>query len=168
MSSPRTSKVKDKTRPLKFRRQSDGSIFKKIRYRDLKGKLRTKVKPGWSHRLNKLIWNELRLPCAWSFKRANFRAKKNDVHVTGHCADCSAAVQAFHKMNNNRIKVRITGFQRECQHKSKRHVTMQVKSQISGMLEGNSAYAVQSKLADAAMNEGDPTPAHIPNLSGLR
>lgn len=43
-----------------------------------------------------------------------------------------------------------------------------VKADISKMMQGNSAFALQSKLADKEMNVGDCVPAHVYNTAALR
>lgn len=64
------------------------------------------MKSGWSRRLNKLIWDEKRLPCAWTFKRARVRVKRGDIHIPGRCKDCPADLTASYDLTEYVIKVR--------------------------------------------------------------
>lgn len=153
---------------IKIRQKSVEGIFTVKLNRDKRGKLVRSVESGWSQKLSSLIWNENRLPCAWTFKRARVRVQHNDIHVPGRCKDCNANLTAFYDMTEHTIKVKITGFDKSIAHKAKRYMKGAVKADVMKMMEGNSAFAVQSKLADQTMNVGDSVPALVPNLSALR
>lgn len=159
---------KKESEDFKIIRKLPTEFFKVTSKRDDKNKLRHVVKTGWSHDLNEIIWESKRLPCAWTFKQANMRAGKNDICIKGHCKDCSAKVDAIHDLNSNEINVNILGFRVTSQHKKKRPVSKQIKSKLIDLLDGNSAYAVYSKLANRTMVAGDRIPAHLPNPSTLR
>lgn len=153
---------------ITFVRMLPKEFFKVTSKRDDKNKLRYVVQTGWSHDLNEIIWESKRLPCAWTFKQANMRAGKNDICIKGHCKDCPAKVVAIHDLRSDEITVNISGFRVTCEHRKKRPVSKQVKSKLLDLLEGNSAYAVHSKLANKLMNAGDRIPAHLPNPSTIR
>lgn len=145
----------------------DNGFFPIKSERDKRNKLVRSVEPGWSHRFNELIWNEKRLPCAWSFKRARVRSELNDIYITGKCKECAASVSAFYSFSTRTIKVTINGSDQSVIHKMKRHMTVGLKTEVRKMLDGNSAFSVRSKLADKAMEAGDCIPAHVPNLAAL-
>lgn len=160
--------VKRQLKNFTFHRKLPAGFFRVIKSRDLKNKLRSTVQTGWSHDLDALIWKEKRLPCAWTFKQANYRARMNDICIKGYCKECLADVLATHDLFKNKNKIAITGFEEACRHQKKRPISKQVKAKLEDLLGGNSAYAIQSKLADRIMEPGDPIPAHLPKTATMR
>lgn len=80
------------------------------------------------------------------------RAGKKDICIKGHCKDCFAKVDDIHDLENNEINVNISGFRVTREHRKKRTVSKQRKTKLVDLLDGNSAYAVHSKLANKSMN----------------
>lgn len=159
--------VKRPPRNITIQQKVRKGLFKIKCTRDKRNKLCRSVEAGWTNNLNALIWTEKRLPCAWSFKSAKVRIMMEDICITGHCKDCSATLTGFYSLPRGTIKLTIAGYNPETLHGSKRRMTHEVKSKISDMLDGGSAFRVRSKLADRLMEAGDHIPAHLPNLAAL-
>lgn len=167
-SSVRAKLRKMLRKPIKIRQKLRKGFFTVKCDRDKRNKLVHSVDSGWSQKLAELIWERERLPCAWAFKRARVRVQHNDIHIPGSCKDCSAHLEAFYNLSKHTIKVNITDFDESHAHTAKQYMKGDVKADIVKMMQGNSAFAVQSKLADKAMEVGDCVPALVPNTSALR
>lgn len=140
--------------------------FKIISESDNRNKIRKTVAIGWSNKLNDIIWQKRRLKCAISFKRATPR--NADILFTGSCKECGATIEAIFDLTTERLSVDITKYNQNVIHKKKRRITNYERQDIARLLDGKTAYAVQSKLADDLMNENDVEPAHLPNINTLR
>lgn len=151
---------------ISFKRHAD--FFVVISMRDTKGTLRHIAKEGWSDKLTELIWQQTKLQCSWSFKRASVRLRSRDIVIDGKCTDCTALIRAIHDIESEEITVHIEEVDSSIEHKGKRRIVGEKRIEIGMMVEGSSAFAVRNKLADKAMVAGDIVPAHIPNGNVIR
>lgn len=85
------------------------NIFVPIIKKDKRRK-RVVLKPGWSTKLNHIIWLKSRLPCVWSFKRANFR--QSNVIASAKCKvpNCGAEVIATSDLEAKTVDVHIKNY----------------------------------------------------------
>lgn len=152
---------------LKFR-EENSDLFQVQSRVDNRRKKKNFVKPGWADQLMKLIWNKLKLPCAFQLKSAMVRVKTREVVSTGKCKDCSAKVSAHFCMDTKVLKVSVRKYKKDVEHKSTRYVSGELKTRLDDMLTGSSAYAVRSKLANEEMEDGNKKPPSIPSNGALR
>lgn len=101
--------VKHQPRDVIIRRKVHKGFFVVKCTRDNRNKLSRSVEPGWTNKLNDLIWTEKRLPCVWSFERARVRVTMDDIFITAHCKDCPATLKGFYSLSRETIKLTITG-----------------------------------------------------------
>lgn len=129
---------------------------------------RTVVTNNWAPLLNDVLWEELRLPCVWSFKRARHRI--NDIFCEGNCSVCNAHLSVTCNHGCNELQVVIKNYHEETVHppNKKRRMRKAKRAEISDMLEKDSSYSVRSKLANELMNFGDREPPHLPTLNTMR
>lgn len=136
-------------------------------YTDQEGK--KAIKPGWSSKINLLIWNQLHLPCCLSFRRIKYRSE--DIRTTdGYCRQCSISISTILPNHSNNLSVLIENYTPNFYHddKLKRKVLPTERKALVEKLKQKTAYALQSELADEAMREGDCVPPHLPSANALR
>lgn len=160
--------MKDDETPKMFSVRVKKDHFKLQKTVDSRNKRVITVQPGWSNFVNEVVWKQLRLKCAWSFKRARPRVTTHDVVFSGVCSECKATLSGSYEMVNRKFNVRVENFKVDVKHTKKRRVTNYEREKIAEMLKGNSAYAVHSVLANKLMKESDPEPAHLPKPGSLR
>lgn len=141
------------------------SIFKIRSKVDKRNKNVKYAKRGWSDKLNAIIWEKFRLPCAWKFIRSRVRVL--DIAVVAECKECDAQVDAVYEFASSTLHINIQRY-RKIPHTKKRYISRGVRKKYCKMLENSSAYAVKSRIANQLMKAGDFVPAHLPTANGLR
>lgn len=118
--------------------------------------------------LNNLLWQHLRLPCVWAFKRARHRV--NDVYCTGRCTVCKANLHIRCVHGTQVLKVEIDNYRENTVHppNKKRRIQKHQRDEIVNLLEKDSSHATRSKLANDLMEYGDGEPPHLPTLNAMR
>ncbi len=137
------------------------------------------MKPGiWTHVINHHIWQEVKCPCTFAFKRAKVYPSVTDKYIVirGNCKECRGHI---HIKCDKKPEINSTMMFR-CSLKntddslhigcSKRAMSGNLRVQISKELcEGRKEPHVwRASEATKLMDFGDPEPSHLPNLATLR
>ncbi len=146
--------------------------------RSLKHKKReyTILKPGiWTHVINHHIWQEVKSPCTFAFKRAKVypSATEKYIEIRGKCKECHGHIHIKcdrePEMNSPMmlkcfIKNTDDSLHTGC---SKRPMSGNLRVQISKELcEGRMESQVwRASEATKLMDLGDPEPSYLPNLA---
>lgn len=146
--------------------QSAGKVFQLY----TSAQNRTEVEEGWTDKLVEIIWEARHLPCCFAFKRARHRT--TDIICEGYCSqkDCHVKITATLPHRSDNLLVLIENFDKSLIHdpKIKRRIDLKKKMDLICKLKQSSAYSVESELADAAMSNNCPMPAHVPSKNALR
>ncbi len=139
----------------------------------------TILKPGiWTHVINHHIWQEVKSPCTFAFKRAKVypSATEKYIEIRGKCKECHGHIHIKcdrePEMNSPMmlkcfIKNTDDSLHTGC---SKRLMSGNLRVQISKELcEGRmESHVWRASEATKLMDFGDPEPSHLPNLATLR
>ncbi len=139
----------------------------------------TILKPGiWTHVINHHIWQEVKSPCTFTFKRAKVypSATEKYIEIRGKCKECHGHIHIKcdrePEMNSPMmlkcfIKNTDDSLHTGC---SKRPMSGNLRVQISKELcEGRmESHVWRASEATKLMDFGDPEPSHLPNLATLR
>lgn len=94
--------------------------------------MRNVVVEGWTGKLFKLLWDNLHLPCIWSFSRAAWR--KTNIVCQGKCAqkECKATVEVALPHRTNNLLISIGKFESSVMHdpKKKRRLQQNEKGRV--------------------------------------
>lgn len=104
------------------------------------GKIRNKHPLGWGNELTKIVWKKCKSPCAWTFKRMNYRS--NEFYTSGKCPSCTGRIkiQSFNEMQ--KIDIHVTGVQYNMNHPKNRKFTRSERQNLAKRLKFESAYKI--------------------------
>lgn len=127
---------------------------------------RKTLKSGWSSKLSSIIWEQKKLSCIWSWKRASVRSM--DIVCKGSCSDCGATIEC--EATPKCLRFNIENFDPEFIHnpKKKRRVLKSDMPTLQALLDGKSVQKVRANLANDLMEFGDPEPPVLPNAGAMR
>lgn len=138
-------------------------------YRNAEG--RKVIKEGWTCKLDDVIQKKMHLPCCFAFKRIKYRAE--DICTSdGYCRqkNCSIKITSTLPHRSNKLTVCIENYQPKVVHETifTRKILSGEKEILLKKLEGKSAYALRSELADEVLTEEHCNPGRVPTLNALR
>jgi len=137
------------------------------------------LQPGkWTHIFAAKIWEQKKIPCAFTFKYAKV-FKSNDskhyVRFTGLCTECKAKLSGhlWQKPKQNAdvvFECKLKNFLPEFLHKKKRQLKGHLRQKVASQLLDNKqdASTWRSNKAKDLMNNGDPIPPILYNTTVLR
>lgn len=129
------------------------------------------VKEGWTYKLRKAIRNNLDLPCSIAFRRAKYRAE--EIRISGgYCRQnkCTLQISSSLPHSSNQLTIVLENYNREVIHDTRfqEKIAPEQKAEIERKLQGRSAYAVRSELADEILTDGNSNPGLVPTSNALR
>lgn len=137
------------------------------------------LQPGkWTHIFADKIWQQTRLPCAFSFRHAKIYVSSDAKYYTrfkGTCKECGAQlVGILYKKPKKAVDVvfecTVAGFSTEIVHSKKRQLKGFLREKIATtLLDGNKTAAVwRNEEATKLMTFGDTIPPILYDTSVLR
>lgn len=139
----------------------------KKRYGD---RTRNVVVPGWSEKLFEVCWENLHLPCVWSFDRASWRTK--DIICRENCTQkgCLATIEVRLPHQTSNLQISIEKYRSSITHdpKKKRRIQISQKEKLIKGLRIKSAFALRNELAAKMQDEQCPERPDLPTLNSLR
>lgn len=124
---------------------------------------------GWTAKLFKLCYENLHLPCVWSFHRANWR--QNDIICQGNCSQnrCNATIQSILPHRTNSLEITIENYKSTVGHdaKKKRRLLPDEIEELKENLRGKSALALRNAMAASMQDKNLPERPDIPTLNSM-
>lgn len=129
------------------------------------------IKEGWTYKLRKAISDNINLPCSIAFRRAKYRAE--EIRVSGgYCRQtkCSLQVTCFLPHSSNQLTIEFENYNMDIIHDTRHQerIEPERKKEITRKLQGRSAYAVRSELADEIITNENDNAGRVPSLNALR
>lgn len=139
----------------------------------------TSLQPGkWTNIFADKLWQQIKLPCAISFKRAKVYLNSNAkcyVCFKGKCDKCGARLEGIllnkpKKGNDVIFDCTLVGFSSEITHKNKRQLKGFLREKIATeLLDGNKSASVwRNEEATKLMDFGDNIPPVLYDMIVLR
>lgn len=123
----------------------------------------------WTDVLFEQLWQQIRIPCALSFKRCKMSDSGIFLKIVATCSECNCNFSGMVAnkpvpLNDVIMECIIENFDASIKHKKKRHLKGNRRIEISNkMLEGNILPCIwRRNEANKIMKFGDPEPAHLP------
>lgn len=129
------------------------------------------LKEGWSYKMRNAIRNNVDLPCCIAFRRAKYRAA--EIRVSGgYCREkkCTIQISCSLPHSSNQMTIDLENYNTEVIHDTiyPERIAHEQKKEIERKLQGKSAYAIRSELADEILTEENNNPGSVPTLNALR
>lgn len=122
------------------------------------------MKTDWTDKLFKVLWDETKITCPWTFHNAWTNGDK--ILIDAVCHECSAILEG--ETSKDKLIVSITGCDRNFRHQNRRKLAGKRRQEVIQMLKSESSTSVQSSIINSEMQAGDSMPAHVPTKEVLR
>lgn len=144
-----------------------------------KGRRYMTLQPGkWTHVFAEKIWQQMKLPCAFTFKRAKIFINSNSkcyAKFKAKCKECDAQLTGI--LRSKPVKASdvifyctLSGFSTEINHKKKRQLRGSLREKVADeLLDGNKdAQVSRNQVANRLMSFGDNIPPILYDATVLR
>lgn len=137
------------------------------------GRLYNTLKSGWTDIFYEHLWNEMKLPCAFNFKRAKINNSPDKIFltITGKCSECKTQINIYNleKPTEDGLQCTVSTYDtREIAHKKKRQLRSRLRRLTAKELQAKSTYTWRRDEANRLMEYGDIEPANLFSENVLR
>lgn len=130
------------------------------------------LQDGWYDVMRDLIWDQERLPCAFSFHGNCVGSYDAYIKIEGHCTDCQGIIKAIcevePKAGDPVVFEVIAPDSRKIPHSNKIRLQKLAKENVEKELLYKKPKQWRRDCARKLMSDGDPEPAHAYKLSQLQ
>lgn len=134
-----------------------------------KEKMKCKKKSDFTGELIKMIFEQTRKPCAWSFGRVFSQDGEIKLHAVCLNGGCDARLVLYTENEQSGMRLIIYGYDPTVPHTKKRYLTSATeKSKVEALLEVESAMVTRAKLANEYMFEENEYAAHLSSNAALK
>lgn len=120
--------------------------------------------------MRKAIRDKVDLPCTIAFRRAKYRS--DEIRVSGgYCREkkCTIEVSSSLPHSSNQLSIVFENYNKEIIHDTKfqEQIAPELKEKIKRKLQGRTAFAVQTELADEIIKDENSHPGIVPTLNAI-
>lgn len=145
---------------IKLKRE-ESKRLKPIKEKNNIGKLVTKMPEDWTAYIGVHIYEALRLPCSFSFKKGSI--KSDNLETTGNCSECKAIVNIKSENNMEVLKIFYIPGDELIPHYKKKRIRNKEQLRIVPEIQRLTAPTYLNKRAAEEMEDGDFIPPYIPS-----